>query len=86
MYVQLVNKCTVFARTWTLASATGLILSQIHPVYHLTPYFFNTHLNIIISHQNFVCISHLSHVCYVPTYHILLDVITLILFGEKYKL
>jgi hypothetical protein len=39
-----------------------------------------------VSHQNFACISHLSRSCYMPTQNILLDLITLIIFTEAYKL
>jgi hypothetical protein len=38
------------------------------------------------SNQNIVRISHLSHACYISTHLILLDLITLIIFGEAYKL
>jgi hypothetical protein len=36
--------------------------------------------------QNSVCIFHLSYVCYMPSYLILLDMIILIIFSELYKL
>jgi hypothetical protein len=38
------------------------------------------------SDQDFIHISHLSHVCYMPSHPILLDLITQIIFGEPYKL
>jgi len=58
------------------------IISQINPVHTLPPYFPTIHSNIILpsmprsykwslsfrfSNQNTVCISQLSHVCYMPT-------------------
>jgi hypothetical protein len=61
------------------------ILSQMHPVHTLPTYFLKLHPNIIlpfmlrsskqslpfrISNQNFVCISHLPHACYITCpYH-----------------
>jgi hypothetical protein len=38
------------------------------------------------SNQNFTCISHHSNAWYVPAPLILLDLITLIIFGEAFKL
>jgi len=37
------------------------------------------------SDQNVVCISSLSHACYIPTPPIILYLMTLIIFGEEYK-
>jgi len=74
-----------------------LILNQLHPVYTFPHYFRKTHFNIIfsfkpgssklplpfrLSDQNFVFISLLFHACHL----ILLDLITLKIFGEAYKL
>jgi hypothetical protein len=39
-----------------------------------------------VSDQNFVWLSHLSYVCYIPNHVTLLYLITLIIFSEKYKL
>jgi len=76
------------------------VLSQMHPVHTFLPYFCKVHSNFILtptlrsskqllafrfSNQNIVCISRLIHACYKPTYLILLDLITLIIFGKGYK-
>jgi len=72
-----------------------------HLVHIFPPYFPNIHSNIILpsvprssewshpsnfSDQNFECISHLSHVYYMSCHLILLDLITLIISIEAYKL
>jgi hypothetical protein len=77
------------------------ILSQIHPLHTFPPYFSKIHSNVLpstlrssgsslslkFSGRNLVCISHLSHACSMPHDHlILLYFITLIIFGEAYKL
>jgi len=77
------------------------ILTQMHPVHTLTPYFpgrsiviifpFTTvfskwSLSIMFPNQNTACISHLSCPCYMPHQSHFLDLITLIIFGEVYRL
>jgi hypothetical protein len=67
----------------------------------LAPYFNKVHFNIIFPYmlrsskrsvvlrlfdQNFVCISDLSHVCYMAHPSHLPDIIILLMFGEKKKL
>jgi hypothetical protein len=76
------------------------VLNQLNSVRKLTPYFFKIHFNIIFplsldlqygfvpfkfSDYNFVCISDLYHACYMPSCLIFLNVITLIISGEKYN-
>jgi len=67
-------------------------LSQLHSVHNFTHYFPKIHSNIIFpsmsrfSDQNFICISCLSHACYLSHLVILFDLMILIIFGEAYKL
>jgi len=76
------------------------VLSHTNPVHTLTPYFLKLHFNIILpsihsSPRNFFPFNCLTKILYVflivhkhgmwPTYLILLDSITLILFCEDYK-
>jgi len=77
------------------------ILSQMNLVHTFPIRFPKIHSNIIFSstprssewslpfklfNQKSVCIYHRSHACYMPHPLILLDLITLIIFGEAYKL
>jgi hypothetical protein len=72
------------------------ILSQMNPVHNFTPYFLKIHSNIILhrhlglptgfSDQKCVCISHLPMSATCPTSLILLDLITLMIFGEAWTL
>jgi hypothetical protein len=72
-----------------------------HPEYTFPTYFPNIHSNIILpstprssacslpfrfSNQNTVHTSYLSYACTCPAHLILLDLITLIMFDEAYKL
>jgi hypothetical protein len=76
------------------------ILKQINPINILKPYLRKIHFNIIISptprssewslpfrlsNQNSICISHLTHACYMSHFFIL-DLTIIIIFREKYKL
>jgi hypothetical protein len=69
-----------------------------HPVHTFPPYFHKIRSNIILaftprsfewsltlmlSDQNFICISSMLATC--PTHHILLDLMTLIILGQAYK-
>jgi hypothetical protein len=77
------------------------ILSHMNPVHTFPPYFPKIHSNIIlistsrsykwslafrILNQNIVCISQLSHPCYIPCSCHLLALITLIVFHQACKL
>jgi hypothetical protein len=77
------------------------IMRQMNLFHVFPPYFHNNNSNIILLStprspgspfnvrffdKNFVWISYLSHSCYMPRPLILLDLITLIIFGEVYKL
>jgi len=77
------------------------ILRQMNLVHSCPHYFSNIISSIVIpstpkssewslpfgySDQNFVCIYHLSHPCYIPSPFNLLDLITLIIFDEAYML
>jgi hypothetical protein len=46
----------------------------------LLPYDTNIHLSVRFSDKNFVCISNLSHACYMPAHLIPLDLITVKIF------
>jgi hypothetical protein len=76
-------------------------LSQVNPVYIFLPYFPRTHSNITspstprsfelslpfrFSDQNFLCIFHRSHACYMPRTSLHLDFLNQIIFDEAYKL
>jgi len=76
------------------------ILSQLNPINTIAPHFFKMHFNVIFpstasyvkwflpfrfSDQNFVCISRLPVRSIFPVY-LILDLITLIIRGEVYKL
>jgi hypothetical protein len=83
-------------------AAGGHFLSQINPVHTFPHYFpKDLFYNLILSstpthsewslpnrfsNQNIVCIFHPSHVCYMPFCVILFELITLITFGETYRL
>jgi hypothetical protein len=82
-------------------TATGPYPEEDESSSHLPPYVAEVHSNIIFpstsmssewslpirfTNQNLVYIFHLSHACYVPRPLTILDVITLIIFGEPYKL
>jgi hypothetical protein len=78
------------------------ILNQTNPVHISSPYFFKIYSNTILpstlrssewspsfrlSDQNFICISHLSHACYLPrSSHPPWRDLNLIIFDEAYKL
>jgi len=77
------------------------VLSQMNLVYTFPPCFSKIHSGIIIpsfprsskwsrpfgfSNQSFVLISYISHVCYMAPHLTHLDLITLIIFSEEYKL
>jgi len=49
------------------------------------PRYYKLSLPFRFSNQNFVCISPISHACYMSCYFILLDLITLIILAEVYK-
>jgi hypothetical protein len=72
-----------------------------HPVHPFPPCFSKIHCNIIFrstprsskwflsfrySNQNILHISYHSHACYMPVHLIFLDLFTLVIFGEAYKL
>jgi len=76
-------------------------LSQMHPVHIFTPYLSRFHSNMILSstpmssqvvsslrifRPTFLCTSHLSHVYYMSRPSRILSLVTLIKFGEAYKL
>jgi hypothetical protein len=78
-----------------------LILSQINLVHNFPPYFSKNHSNVIlqssymssemslpfgISDENFVCIYHIPMLAPCPVHLILLDLISLMSFGEACKL
>jgi len=65
------------------------VLNYMNPIHILPPYFPKIHSNIIlpsvrfrISNWNLVLIFSLSHPCYMPAHHTLLELI----FGEGHKL
>jgi hypothetical protein len=78
--------------------AAGPILNHINTVHSFLRYFFTIHIDIFpyksssskwsvpfkFSYKNFVCISHMRATC--TTHLILLDLITLIIYDEYYKL
>jgi hypothetical protein len=72
---------------------------KMNPVHILPPYFCKIDLKKYLSvpksdkwslllffWPKFVCISHLSHVCYMPHHLIIMDLMILIILGEEYKL
>jgi hypothetical protein len=98
---QLIKKLTVsYGPRRFIGSHLWIILSQMNPFHVFIHYNHYRFILILSSHlrqglqiglfrfsdQNVICVSHLSKMCYMPRPSISLDLVTLIISGEEYKL